>query len=92
MKTKGQAIRAQLQDINPDALLADGFDDALIGIASRPGLGPVALYDVEACRAVLINEGQTEADAEEYPCFNVLGSWVGEGTPLFADLWPDTPK
>jgi hypothetical protein len=27
-------------------------------------------------------------DAEEYVGFNVVGAWVGEGTPIFVELAP----
>ena len=34
-----------VKDNYPDVLIADGFDDAIIGIAERYGMNPVALYD-----------------------------------------------
>jgi hypothetical protein len=83
-------IEAFLVDINPDAMFADGFDDALIGIAGRINLGPVALYDRDRCLAVLVRDYEmTESQAEEYMSFNVEGAWVGEGTPLFCELFKE---
>jgi hypothetical protein len=32
--------RQWIADLNPDALLADGFDDAIIGVAERCGQLP----------------------------------------------------
>ena len=82
-------VEAHLMDLNPDALFADGLDDALIGIASRPNLGPVALYDRDRCREVLIRDNEmTETEAEEWLSFNVTGAWMGPGTPIFCELIP----
>jgi hypothetical protein len=71
-------------------LLADGFDDALLGYAQRVGQPPVAIYDRAKCIAVLMTrDSMTHEDAEEYFEFNVAGSWVGAGTPCFL-VRPDT--
>jgi hypothetical protein len=37
----------EIEDINPEALLCDGFDEAIIGMAERINLGPVVAYDVD---------------------------------------------
>jgi hypothetical protein len=37
---------------------------------------------------ILIDDGMSYTDAVEYMSFNVLGSYVGEKTPIFAvDEW-----
>jgi hypothetical protein len=83
-------IEAILEDLNPEALFADGFDDALIGIAGRAGMGLVALYDRDRCLAVLVREnGMTPSQAEEHMSFNVEGAWMGEGTPIFCELFKE---
>ena len=38
-----------VKDHYPDALIVDGFDDAIIGIAERYGMNPVVLYDTRTC-------------------------------------------
>lgn len=73
-----------------EALLADGFDDALIGVVSVFNRGPVALYDEEKCLEILMErDGMSYSEAEEYFHFNVIGAWVGEKTPAFAQLKED---
>jgi hypothetical protein len=62
-------------------VIADGFDEALIGIGSQFGK-PIAVYDKKKCLEILEREMPPE-DAEEYFSFNVEGSWVGEQTPIF---------
>jgi len=70
-----------------EILLADGFEDALMGTVSRFGMQKVALYDRAKCIEILMErDGMTYEGAEEYFSFNVIGAWVGEGTPAFAEL------
>ena len=42
-----------VKDHYPDALIVDGFDDAIIGIAERYGMNPVALYDKRKCIKIM---------------------------------------
>lgn len=85
-----------LQEANPDALTADGFDDAYIGwIDQRWGENrePVACYSRRKCIAVLMRDGNmSEEAAEEYFEFNVIGAYMGPNTPLFlVDRLDDSP-
>jgi len=65
--------------------VADGFDDAFVGTTiSAFGRNQVALYDYDKCIMILMHDNHmTEEDAIEYFNFNVIGSWVGNGTPIF---------
>ena len=76
-------IRDQLAEENPDALLADGFEKALVGIG-RVCHRSLALYDRAQCIRILMKDGLTEEDAEDHFQYNVQGSYVGEDTPIFA--------
>jgi len=80
------AVKKLLADLHPDALFADGLEDAVIGYVERFGMEPIALYDREKCIKILISEGMSEEEAEEHFGFNIIGGWVGEGTPAFATL------
>lgn len=85
--TNFKEIKNQLEEANPEALLADGFEDALIGYVERFGMEPVALYDRSKCIAILMKRDKmTEESAEEFFQFNVIGAGMGEGTPAFATL------
>lgn len=76
-----------LVNMNEEALLADGLEDALLGVCYRAGQEPVACYDYDICLQILMNQGMSEHEAVEYFEFNVLGAWVGEGTPVFIDVF-----
>ena len=71
-----------------EILLADGFEEAFMGLASRFGFEqPVAAYDYEKCIDILMTrDGMDREEAEEYFDFNVIGAWVGELTPIFITL------
>lgn len=65
------------------ALLADGFEEALVGFGYRFS-HPVAIYDYNRCIEVLMNrDGMTDEEAIEFFDFNVSGAYVGESTPVF---------
>ena len=77
-------VRAWIASFNPDALLADGFEDALIGVAERCSQPALAVYDTARCLQILQRrDGMTVEEAAEYFSFNTLGAWAGEHTPLF---------
>ena len=74
----------ELLETNPEALLCDGFDEAIIGIGERINLGPVIAYDVDKMLEIMIErDGMTYEEAREFFDFNILGAWMGEFTPIF---------
>lgn len=83
MIARGPELTEQLAEENPEALLADGFEDALIGITANHHHPVVAVYDLDKCVEILITGGMTADEAEEYLSFNTLGAYVGEHGPLF---------
>jgi hypothetical protein len=88
VKERGWHI--QLAELNPNALKADGFDDACLGYAENRGSdGPVAVYSRRRCIAILATEGMSYDDAEEYFDYNVSGAYMGPNTPLFLEEWDE---
>lgn len=82
------SIRARLSDMNPEALFADGLDDALIGVGYRCGQVALAVYDVEKAAQVLVKrDGLSYGEAMEFLEFNTIGAWVGEHTPIW--MYPE---
>ena len=62
---------------------ADGFEDAVVGIAEGFGGKRVIIYSYVKCVEILMERhGMDEAGASEFVQFNLLGAWVGEGTPM----------
>lgn len=66
-----------------DILLADGFDGAFMGVC-RIFDRTIICYDYEKCVEILVERNIMEFDeAVEFFEYNVIGSWVGTGTPAF---------
>lgn len=77
-------LREDISEINPEALLIDGFDEAIIGMAERINLGPVVAYDIQTILKIMIERDEmTYEEAIEYFEFNILGAWAGDNTPIF---------
>lgn len=64
-------------------LLADGLDEAFIGLSQEDGDKPRAVYSIERCINVLSDE-MPEDEATEYFWFNVAGA-KGDSHPLFVN-------
>jgi len=72
---------------NPDALLLDGFEDALVGVGYQPCSNAIALYSYSKCVDVLVTrDGMDKEDAIEYIEFNVRGAYVGENGPILIEI------
>lgn len=73
----------ELSVVNPEALLADGLEDAYLGYVINTHHKSVAVYDATKCVEVLMRDGMTEEEAQEYLEFNTFCAYVGENGPLF---------
>ena len=71
-----------------EMLQMDGYDDCVVGPVSRFGMSPVLCYALHKVIAKMVADGMTEEEAYEYYSFNMIGAWVGEGTPAFICLEP----
>ena len=79
-------IKQRINEEYPDneILLADGFDDAFIGIGQQFSKF-MAVYDKLKCIEILSDQGMSEEEAEEYMDYNVTGAYMGENTPVFIE-------
>ncbi len=64
-------------------MLATGLEKAFVGTVVRFGQEPIACYDYDLVIFQYIQDGMTEEEAEEFFDYNVIGAWVGDGTPCF---------
>ena len=82
------SILDQILDYYPDDefLKADGFDDAVIGVDA---VSMRLVYSIEKCIDMLMQDDMTEEDALDHFGYNVLGSYVGEQTPIFIYTFQD---
>ena len=79
-----EEVREKLSHFDPEMLLADGFDDCIVGTCYTPGPGFRAVYDVDRMIETLVErDGMSWEEAWEYFEFNTEGAYVGEKTPIF---------
>jgi hypothetical protein len=70
-----------------DVLLADGYENALVGRVDLPD-GDVALYDYDKCIQILVKrDGMTRDEAVDYFEYNVVRSHPGPKGPVFAKIF-----
>ena len=83
--TKDEIIEAinEIEGEDNEILLADGFEDAYMGLATQFTKPPLAVYNRNKCIEILMKDGMSEEEAEEYFQYNVEGAWVGDNTPMF---------
>ena len=79
-QTRQDALLNTIQELNPEAMLADGFDDCILGYEKD---GRV-IYSIEEIIATLMErDGMSEEEAIEFFDFNIEGAYVGEYTPIY---------
>jgi len=67
----------------------DEYEDAIIGVAHRFGSDMIVAYDYDKVLDLLAEQFKEAGsedphmDALEWFDFNIIGSWVGDKTPIF---------
>ena len=83
-KKHTEELKEKIEEVNPDAMLADGLDDALAGYDSRGR----AVYHIEEILGILmVRDGMTEEEAQEFFDFNIECAHVGQFTPIY--MWEE---
>jgi len=77
--------RKEIAEQYPELLVADGFDEAILGVSQQFNSLSVA-YDRNKCIEILMTrDNMTQLEAVEYFEFNVVGSYMGQYTPSFIE-------
>jgi len=89
---KGDRIKEVLTLENPDVILYDDMDDALIGVYRGNENGQAGLYEAIAVYSyvkyitILINrDSMSEEEAVEYFDYKVAGVILGKNQPIIID-------
>lgn len=82
--TKGDnmSIKESLAESNPEAILYDGCDEALVGIGYRCSGEYIAVYSYKKLIEVFIKEFGDYESAVEWVEYNIVGGWLGKQTPI----------
>lgn len=77
--------REFIAQFNPDAVMWDGLDEAIIGLSTNGNV----IYDVNKIQEILYagwkedpKDNVTMDDVIEYVEYNILCAYVGEFTPI----------
>jgi hypothetical protein len=76
---------AELSDLNPDAIVFDDMDCALIGVGYIGDAEPVAVYSRTKIYSKLLNDGLSREDADDYYVGKFLTTRATEFTPVIID-------
>ena len=67
----------------PDTVTLTGLANCIMGVIERVGMEqPVLLYSHEMILEEL-QDDMSEEEAMEWFEYNILGAWMGDGTPAF---------
>ena len=86
---KKKEVLEFISELNPDAMFPTDMEEAVIGMMERYGMQPLVLLDKTKYIEILMRDGMTHEQAWEFFDFNVIGAWMGDGTPCFATLNDD---
>jgi len=71
--------REDIAMYNPDAVMWDGFDEAIIGMTTNGSV----VYDISKIHLLLMANGEMTLDeAIDYAEYNILCAHVGDFTPV----------
>lgn len=79
---------AEIRELVQDAtIFYPDYDPAIAGIARVPllhtdAMVTVMVYDMAKVVDILVAQGMTEDEAEEFLEFNTIGGWLGPYTPM----------
>ena len=76
-------IRDRIRETYPETIFWDELDTAIIGVSTE---GRV-VYSMERMLEYFQSTGMNEEESIEYVDFNILGSYLGENTPIH--MWED---
>ena len=99
-----EALKAEIQLFcqkeafdGSDILLADGLEEAFVGIGSQHGDTPVAIYDYSRCVQIVIKQicdttgrepsVEVNDEAVDHMEDTVLSGWMGKTAPIFMSSW-----
>jgi hypothetical protein len=70
--------RKRILEIDPDAILWDGMDEAIIGITDEG----IPVYDIHQMEIILMQDGMDWETASDWIDFNILSAYLGDRTPI----------
>jgi hypothetical protein len=85
MSMDAHSVAAALGDLNPEAVLFDNMESALVAVGYVGHQDPVAVYSKAKIYEKLLADGFSQEDADEYFSGKFTAVWAGENTPVILD-------
>ena len=83
MNTETEKGKDVKYDMDSEMMKIDGFDDCIVGVATRICMKDSLCYSFEKIIAKLMErDGMTHDEAVEYAEFNIAGAYFGGTTPI----------
>lgn len=80
---KDYKIKKIKEQADPDAIVLDGLDSAIIGLSYDRRL----VYDIDLMRKIFVErDGMDISEVDEFLSFNVFGGHFGELNPIYVSL------
>jgi hypothetical protein len=79
--------RDEIAENYPELLCLDPayFDEAILGVVNRINTTAVCYSESKIIEILMKEDGMDYDEAVEYYQFNILGSWLGEHTPVYLE-------
>lgn len=79
-------IVEHIAELNPDAIVLDGLDDAIVGIGHSKDLEPRLIYSTKSIISILMKRDKMDlVDAHEFYDYNIVDGYFGNHGPIFLE-------
>ncbi len=87
MMEEENPILEHITELNPEAIVLDGLDDAIVGIGHSKDLEPRLIYSINIIILTLMERDKmTQQEAIEFYDYNIADGYFGNHGPIFLEL------
>ena len=81
------SILEHITELNPEAIVLDGLDDAIVGVGYSKDLEPRLIYSISKIILTLMERDKmTRLEAIEFYDYNIVDGYFGKHGPIFLEL------
>ena len=87
MMTEENQTLEHIRELNPEAIVLDGLNDAIVGVGYSKDLEPRLIYSVNIIILTLMRRDKmTLPEAREFYDYNIADGYFGNHGPIFLEL------
>ena len=87
MMVEENPILEHITELNPEAIVLDGLDDAIVGVGHSKDLEPRLIYSISKIILTLMERDKmTRLEAIEFYDYNIADGYFGKHGPIFLEL------